>query len=129
MDFSVKMRLGLDSAEQWKAVIPILNDVPLTHITVHPRIATQQYKGEINMDSFRLLADECQHPLVYNGDILSVGDIQQIESEYGDRLSLLYMYTWPLVGCIRARMSLTIVVFPAPVSPSMAVMFSDCGSV
>lgn len=87
MDFSVKMRLGLDDANQWKAVIPILNDVPLTHITVHPRIATQQYKGEIDMDSFRLFADECRHPLVYNGEIHTVEDIHRIENEFGDRLA------------------------------------------
>lgn len=87
LDFSVKMRLGLDDANQWKAVIPILNDVPLTHITVHPRIATQQYKGEIDMDSFRLFADECRHPLVYNGEIHTVEDIHRIEDEFGDRLA------------------------------------------
>lgn len=87
LDFSVKMRLGLDDANQWKAVIPILNDVPLTHITVHPRIATQQYKGEIDMDSFRLFADECRHPLVYNGEIHTVEDIHRIENEFGDRLA------------------------------------------
>ena len=39
------------------------------------------------MDSFRLLADKCQHPIIYNGEIHSIEDIQGIENEFGNRLA------------------------------------------
>lgn len=87
IEFSVKMRLGLDDAEQWKAVLPILNAVPLRHIAVHPRIATQQYKGDICMDAFREMLAVAEHPLIYNGEIKSLDDIRALEAEFGDRLA------------------------------------------
>lgn len=84
--FSVKMRLGLSEKDEWREVIPVLNDTPLRHITVHPRIASQQYKGEVMMDEFENLLKECHHPVVYNGDILAVSDIDNIEKRFGDSI-------------------------------------------
>ena len=86
VSFSVKMRLGLDDAEQWKAILPILNDVPLRHITMHPRVATQQYSGVTDMDAFSSLLGVCAHPVVYNGDVRSVEDIRMLEERFGERL-------------------------------------------
>lgn len=82
--FSVKMRLGLEQNDEWKAVLPILNAAPLCQITLHPRIGTQQYKGTIDRDSFAAFRQECQHPLVYNGDILTVEDLRKLQQEYPD---------------------------------------------
>lgn len=84
--FSVKMRLGLDDNNQWRDILPILNKAHLTHITVHPRIATQQYKGDIDIDSFNAILSESAHPVIYNGDIRSVDDILRLEDTYGERL-------------------------------------------
>lgn len=81
-EFSVKMRLGLDNNNEWKTVLPILNDTPLKHITIHPRIASQQYKGNVDMDSFSAFLADCKHPVIYNGDILTVQQIKDIENQY-----------------------------------------------
>lgn len=81
-DFSVKMRLGVQEPNEWRQVLPLLNTVPLRHITLHPRVAKQMYKGICNLDEFQAFADVCKHPLVYNGDILSVFDIQRIEQQF-----------------------------------------------
>lgn len=86
VEFSVKMRLGLEDENEWKEIIPLLNNVPLNHITVHPRIATQQYKGEEKMSAFDELLEACQHEVIFNGDITSVDDIKRIEDTYGDKL-------------------------------------------
>lgn len=86
VEFSVKMRLGLEDENEWKEIIPLLNNVPLNHITVHPRIATQQYKGEVRMHAFDELLEACQHEVIYNGDITSLDDIKRIEDTYGDKL-------------------------------------------
>lgn len=80
--FTVKMRLGQTSEDEGLAVMKILADYPLEHITLHPRLGVQQYKGEVSMDAFRRFAAVCRHPLVYNGDVQSVEDIQRIESEF-----------------------------------------------
>ena len=80
--FSVKMRLGQNSPDEAFALLPILNDVPLAHITLHPRLGRQQYKGAIDFSSFAQFYEECSHPLVYNGDITSVSQIRKMESGY-----------------------------------------------
>lgn len=82
LQFSVKMRLGWESAEEWRPVLQLLNQVPLHHITLHPRLGTQQYKGEVDMEQFRAFYDACRHPLLYNGDVTSPADIQRIENEF-----------------------------------------------
>ncbi len=80
--FSVKMRLGWESPEECLALAPLLNDLPLEHIALHGRLGKQQYKGEVDLDAFAAFADVCQKPLIYNGDLLTVEDIQQIEKRF-----------------------------------------------
>lgn len=80
--FSVKMRLGQDSPDEAFAILPILNEAPLSQITLHPRLGKQQYKGAIDFKSFEKFHEECRHPLVYNGDITSVSQICEMERRY-----------------------------------------------
>lgn len=80
--FSVKMRLGMTDSSEWRNVLPILNTMPLAHVTLHPRIASQQYKGEVNMEEFEAFISESAHPVIYNGDITSVEDIHTIVDKY-----------------------------------------------
>ena len=82
LHFSVKMRLGWESQEEWKPVLDILNDTPLRQIALHPRIGTQQYKGKTDMEAFAEFYARCKHPLIYNGDITTLKDIQSIETSY-----------------------------------------------
>ena len=82
LHFSVKMRLGWESQEEWKPVLDILNDTPLRQIKLHPRIGTQQYKGKTDMEAFAEFYARCKHPLIYNGDITTLEDIQSIETTY-----------------------------------------------
>ena len=59
VDFSIKMRLGNDDAEEYKAILPMLNEIRLTHITMHPRIGKQQYKGSVDMVQFKDFIEVC----------------------------------------------------------------------
>lgn len=81
MKFSVKMRLGWEYFDEWRQVLPLLNEVPLTRIVLHPRIGRQQYKGTVYKKELKSFAEMCCHPLVYNGDLLTADDIRQIEAE------------------------------------------------
>jgi len=76
--FSVKMRLGMNDPHEWSSLLPILNKVRLKHITVHPRVARQQYGGEVNSVEFRKILDSSSNPVVYNGDIRTPSDIDNI---------------------------------------------------
>ena len=82
ISFSVKMRLGWENADEWRAVLDILNDTPLHQITLHPRVGTQQYKGEVSMEAFDEFYALCKHPLIYNGDVTSVEQMQELEKKY-----------------------------------------------
>lgn len=80
--FSVKMRLGFDNPDDWTVLLPLLNEVSLDHITVHPRVARQQYSGEIDFERFGKILQMSKNPIVYNGDLLSPEDITRIEESY-----------------------------------------------
>ncbi len=67
--FSVKMRLGQENEEEGLRVMPIINEMPLVHVTLHPRLGRQQYKGVADREAFARFMEECRHPMVYNGDI------------------------------------------------------------
>jgi tRNA-dihydrouridine synthase len=70
--FSVKMRLGQESDEEGLAVMPIINDMPLVHVTLHPRLGKQQYKGTADKEAFMRFVEVCRQLMVYNGDIMEV---------------------------------------------------------
>ncbi len=84
MTFSMKMRLGVNAPDEWQSVIDIIDNMPLSHITVHPRVARQQYSGEINMDMFMQICVRTSHAVIYNGDICSLEDMARINIEAGD---------------------------------------------
>ena len=76
--FSIKMRLGCSSKDEWQKYVSILNDTPLSHVTLHPRVASQQYKGDIDIDSFGDFVSFISHPIVYNGDVTSTAHIEEM---------------------------------------------------
>lgn len=80
--YSVKMRLGMSSAEEFYPLIDIINHAHLHHVALHPRVATQQYKGNVDMLSFEHIYGEITHPLIYNGDITNLGEINSIDCRY-----------------------------------------------
>ncbi len=79
VSFSVKMRLGCNCKDEWKELMPILNDAPLRHITMHPRLGIEQYKKPVDVDAFGEFYAACKHPVIYNGDLNTLADICRIE--------------------------------------------------
>ncbi len=72
VSFSVKMRLGQESEEEGLRVMPIINEMPLVHVTLHPRLGRQQYKGVADKEAFMRFMEGGQHPMVYNGDVVEL---------------------------------------------------------
>ena len=87
--FSVKMRLGWNSVEDWKIILDILNDIPLTHITLHPRTGIQGYKGSIDYESFEQFYAGCRHPMIYNGDLTTFEELRHMEECYPQLAGLM----------------------------------------
>jgi tRNA-dihydrouridine synthase len=79
---SVKMRVGLNSANEIEQIIPVLKQFPLTEVILHPRIAKQLYEGEILHSAFEFALQNLKHPLVYNGDIFSVDDFKLCNQKF-----------------------------------------------
>ena len=80
--FSVKMRLGWENPEECLAIAPLLNDLPLRQVTMHPRLGKQQYKGDVDLEGFAAFQSVCKHPLIYNGDIKRREDILRIQEQF-----------------------------------------------
>ena len=80
--FSVKMRLGWQDKNEWKALISAINDAPLSHVTMHPRLGIEQYKKPVDIDAFSEFYNACKYPVVYNGDLLTLQDIKRVEEQF-----------------------------------------------
>ena len=80
--FSIKMRLGWQEKSEWQALIETINATPLSHVTMHPRLGVEQYKKPVDIDAFAKFYNACKHPVVYNGDLLTLQDIQRVESAF-----------------------------------------------
>ncbi len=76
--FSVKMRAGLTNDQDAKAVFGVLNEFPLEEIIYHPRTASQMYTGKANPALFAEALSLVKHPMVYNGDLFSEADLEQM---------------------------------------------------
>ena len=76
--FSVKTRIGVESAEHAGKLLGIYNRYPIAELTVHPRTQRDLYGGKPDLETFSLFLEGCRHPVVYNGDIFTVSDYEKI---------------------------------------------------
>ena len=82
IDFSVKMRLGMEDRGEMELIIPVLNKYPLHEVIVHPRLGKQMYKGTVDLDAFSECLEQIKAPMVYNGDIITPEDFQELKNTY-----------------------------------------------
>ena len=79
---SVKVRLGLKEKDEIFAMVPVLNDYPLTSVTIHPRLGRQQYTGVPDLETFGQVLPLLKHPVIYNGDICRPDDVRRIRERF-----------------------------------------------
>lgn len=82
--FSIKTRIGLDSADQAEWLLEIYNRYPLCELIVHPRTQKDLYGGVPDLETFEMFLKGSVHPVVYNGDIFSVEDFERIRNRFPD---------------------------------------------
>jgi len=82
VEYSVKMRLGWDRNDQWRDILPLMEALKPVNIAVHPRIGKQQYKGDLDIEQFEALLAASPWPVVYNGSLRTVEDIEDVINRY-----------------------------------------------
>lgn len=82
LKFSVKMRLGIDSPQDSLDLVDIINGMPLRHVTIHPRTAEQQYKGDLLLAEMTDLISRLRHPIIFNGEISTPSHIRALASAF-----------------------------------------------
>lgn len=78
---SVKVRLGRFQRKELFGLMPIFNRYPLTEIIIHPRTGVQMYTGNVDLDAFQTCARRSVHPVVYNGDIVSLNSFLEVKQK------------------------------------------------
>lgn len=68
---SIKTRIGVDDASEWKQLLKIYADFPVEELIIHPRLQREFYMGHPHIDAFRQAQELLTVPLCYNGDIIS----------------------------------------------------------
>ena len=82
LPISVKTRIGFYDSAEFPRLLEIFNRYPIRELTVHPRIRTAFYKGDVDMEMFRLCMESSKNPICYNGDITALSHIDRLQSEF-----------------------------------------------
>ena len=82
LPISVKTRLGMENPEEFPALMEVLNRYPIRELTIHPRVRKEFYAGNVHMEWFDYAAQNSKNPLCYNGDILTLAQVEAIQNRY-----------------------------------------------
>ena len=82
ISISIKTRLGLESADEFPALLEVFNRYPIRELTVHPRVRKAFYSGGVDMEMFRYCAQNSKNPLCYNGNLNSLQDIAHFSADF-----------------------------------------------
>ncbi|WP_163715184.1 tRNA dihydrouridine synthase [Mangrovibacterium lignilyticum] len=84
-EVSLKFRAGMTDEQSIFQLIEILKVYPFTQLIFHPRTADQLYKAEANRSLFAPFVQVMNRPIIYNGDINSIDDLDEIRKMVPDQ--------------------------------------------
>ena len=70
LKISIKTRLGLDSSEEFPAILEIYRKYPLSELIIHARDRAGMYKSRPDVSVFAAAFPACPFPVCYNGSIV-----------------------------------------------------------
>ncbi len=79
---SIKTRIGMNSPEEFPALLELFNRYPVSKLIVHPRVQTDFYKNQPNWDAFACAVDGAKMPVCYNGDLFTTEDIRRFAAQF-----------------------------------------------
>ena len=86
MKISIKTRLGYFNPDEFYDLVDIFNCFPVSELIVHPRIRSDFYKGEPRKEYFKYALERSRIPLVYNGNIFSWKDYDELTGTFNSDL-------------------------------------------
>ena len=88
---SVKTRIGYSDPDEFHALMDIFNSFPVSELIVHPRIRSDLYKGEPRKEYFAYALEHSRCPLVYNGNIFTDKDCDELSYSFGSGLDAVML--------------------------------------
>lgn len=80
LPISVKTRIGLESAAEWEALLPVLARYPIRELTLHPRTRRELYRGGVHPEALQRGLDCLPFPLRYNGNLFTPGGVRRMDA-------------------------------------------------
>ncbi|HZI32182.1 MAG TPA: tRNA-dihydrouridine synthase family protein [Candidatus Binatia bacterium] len=81
--FTVKTRIGFESAAEFDALLPLFAKHPIDLLTIHARTVAQMYRPGVRYDLIALAARELRCPVMLNGNVFSAAQAKQLLAETG----------------------------------------------
>ena len=78
ISISVKTRMGVESTDEFRAILDIYNKYPIKKLIIHARDRSGQYQSIPDIEGFAEAFSKSSNPVAYNGDIFSHEDLNKI---------------------------------------------------
>lgn len=78
LQISVKTRLGMESAEEFPAVLEVYNRYPIRELIIHARDRAGMYRSRPDLSAFAAAYGESRAEVCYNGNVFSVSDRDRV---------------------------------------------------
>ena len=82
LPISVKTRIGFSDPAEWQRLLEIYNQYPICELTVHPRVRTAFYAGQVDLQAFEYAVQNAKMPLCYNGDLRSLEQANTVAKQF-----------------------------------------------
>ncbi len=86
MRISLKTRVGYNDETDFDKAAEVLKRYPFSEITIHPRLKKDMYGGKPRMELFDRACGLLGAKIIYNGDIASIQDYNDIAGRYKGKI-------------------------------------------
>ena len=80
---SIKTRMGMESVEEFGAILELYNKYPVKRLIIHARARSGMYKSRVDLPAFLAALPESRCPVWYNGDVFSPEDMDKLKTADG----------------------------------------------
>lgn len=77
-DLSIKTRMGIQSTDEFRQILPIYNKYKISLLTIHARDREGMYKSEVDISAFTSAFNESKNTVCYNGDIFCADQLRTV---------------------------------------------------
>ena len=82
LQISIKTRLGMESPDEFAALLEIFDRYPVCRLIVHARTRAEQYDGPVHRDVFAEAMRHTTIPVSYNGDLFTADDVRRFRESF-----------------------------------------------